>query len=258
MAFPQTQFDDPALKSALQRVWGGDAASPALRRRIEKSLDQQKWAEQSILRRWRAPLTGLAAAAVLAVVFSMSAVVATQNRDRTVPTWFADAVVAAHDRCVAEDLKNPEAHGRKIDFANRDEVRAVRSSLNRQIGYPVMVYSPGKDWKLDGARVCTVGNIPAAHLMFTRGKETLSIFSISAGALYNDRSVPDGVRYAQVDKGHGVAGFTYGGALHCVVGNSPEKSNKVELAAVTAVRDMMFASHPLSVAPDVGAVFSGK
>jgi hypothetical protein len=253
MAGPHPQFDDPAFKAALQRVWGGQTAPPQLRKRVEQAILKEKSSEQSVWRRWRGPLAGLAAAAVLAIGFGLSAVVVRQSSEKAVPAWFADAIVHQHDLCAALPAQGL-AHGAVYDPGNRDDIRAIRSALSSRLGYPVMVYSPGKDWKLDGARICAVGNIPAAHLMFTRGDESLSIFSISAGALYNDRSVPDGTHYAQVDDDHGLAGFVYGGALHCVVGHNPHKSDTVELAAVKVVRDTMFASHPLSIAPDVGAV----
>jgi hypothetical protein len=251
MSSSHPQFDDPALKSALQRVWGGDVASPQLRKRVENAILKEKWAEQSVWRRWRGPLVGLSAAAVVAIVFGLSAVMVNKTSERSVPTWFANALVNVHDEHATK-----HGPGTRYDPNNRDDVRSVRSNFSARLGYPVMVYSPGKDWKADDARICAVANIPAAHLMFKRGSETLSIFSISAGALYNDRSVPDGTRYSQIDQDHAVAGFVYGGALHLVVGRNPDKSDAVELAAVTSVRDMMISSHPLSIAPDVGVMMS--
>jgi len=99
----------------------------------------------------------------------------------------------------------------------------------------VLVAELGGDWQFQGATVSKISGVPAAHLLFKRGDETISIFSVSAGAFYMDNTRGDGTTYAQMDKGHPISGFVQGGAIHCLVGSS--KSGNISLKEVTALRD---------------------
>ncbi|HEY7090313.1 MAG TPA: hypothetical protein VH518_19610, partial [Tepidisphaeraceae bacterium] len=208
----ESQFEDPELKAALQRALGGESASSALRARVAAAIEAEQQKALRIRPAWVRPLAGLAAAAVLLIgfVFAYSLLF---SRDHTVPQWFAMAMVKTHDGSA-----HPSA-----DLAG-DDFSAIGTKLRSQLGYPILSAPLGNDWKFQGAELTDVGSTKAAHLVFTRGDQTVSIFSgIPVGVLYS-KEATEGMSYAQMENGHPVSGFVHAGAIHCLVGSSRDGS----------------------------------
>jgi len=214
------QFDDPALRKAIGRTLGGDTAPASLHSKVRSALDH----EDRITRRWRKPLYALATAAVLLIGFGVAFLLLRSN-DRPIPQFFAAAMVSAHD-----NYANTPANIKDSDL------QTIRQKLVAQVGHPVLVSMIGDGWIFQGADIAKINNIPAAHLLFRRGDESISIFSIDARALY-DSNVPDGTGYAQIQQGHPISGFVSGGAVHCLVG-SPN-CDELSLKELTRIRERL-------------------
>ena len=229
------QFDDPALKQAIRRAMSAtepSGAPPALRNRIEAMLRQEQALQDARLSHWRRPMMSmLAAAAVLAIGLGVAYYLL--GRDEKAPQFFADAMVVAHDRCAGMT-----DHHLLQGIASDADLATIRQALHSKVGHPVLVTELGDGWKFAGAGVCEISNVPAAHMLFTRGDETVSIFSVSAGAFYmnsDSSGSSEGKTYAQIDQNHEISGFVQGGAIHCLVGYS--KSGKLSLSEITKLRE---------------------
>jgi hypothetical protein len=110
----------------------------------------------------------------------------------------------------------------------------VRDALTRQEGVQVCAVTPGEGWQFKGAGLCRIENAPAAHLLFVRGAETISIFSLPAPATCHDSA------YSEMIAQHPVLGFTQQGALYCVVGSAP--GGALTLSALEPVAERMRSS----------------
>jgi hypothetical protein len=219
-------FDDPQLKAALRRALPRERASVALQSRIEQSLADLSGASL----RSGSSRRMLAAAAVLVIGIGLSVLFAVGSKEQPAPQWFADSMVATHDQSVALP-----GHRLPDDIGSTDPA-TIQQKLVEKVGHPVMVAMPGDGWQFASAGVSEVSRIPAAHLIFTRGDQTLSIFSVPAGALYQNGS--DGnLTYSQIDRNHEIAGFMYKNAVHCLV--AYDKSGKLTLADTIKLRDQL-------------------
>jgi hypothetical protein len=217
------QFDDPALKAALRRNLRNESAPPSLRSRVVSALNQhERFAYQTRFR-----IYSLATAAVLLIAVGIAYMIFFRSNDRPIPQFLASAMVSVNEQYAAHTLTP--------DITDPD-LRAIREKLRAQVGHPVLVAMLGDGWKFEGADVCKVSSIPAAHLLFTRGNESISIFSISALAFY-DSDVPDGTGYAQMQNGEPISGFLYGGAVHCLVAHTA--SGKLSLSELTRLREQL-------------------
>ncbi|WP_428938217.1 hypothetical protein [Fontivita pretiosa] len=239
----QTHFDDPALKAALRRALGGETAPPQLRERIAQALRAERAAGQTQptgqnLRRWRTPLYGLAAAAALllglGLVYSFF-----WNTDRSVPPYFATAMVEASRRSLGEDRARNAEHGIADPLAAipATDLAAARAKLLAELRHPVLVIDPGDGWTFQGASLSEVGGTRAARFVFTRGDATICVYSLSTGALGYRYKAKDGMTYAQTDGQYHISGFVRDGAVHCVVGSSG--SGNLTLRQVTALRNQI-------------------
>ena len=225
---PEPHFEDDSLKAAIQRALGSEQASEALRQRVAASL---RPTPRTV---WRLPLVWTAAAAVLVVGLGLAYVILMRSSDRPAPAWLANAMVEAHDRCAALPdhhlLKNADGS------TNQDDLAAIRKKMSADLAHPVAAEMLGDGWTFKGAGICTVSKVPAAHLLFARGDQTISIISVSAGAFYADTS-SGGASYAQVANGHPISGFVSGNAIHCLIGSS--KSGDLTLKEVTKLRERL-------------------
>lgn len=210
MEHDKPQFDDPALQSAVKRALGNETAPRQLRERVERALAGERARPVRLLR----PLAGVAAAAVLFIGFSVAYHMLWASREKPVAQWFAAAMVVSHDQCSAL----PDHHLIAPDAPN--DLGAVRERLKSQLNHALLVTSLGDGWTFAGAGVCNIGSAPAAHMLFKRGDQTISIFSIPVANLAYSESVPDGTSYSQIEQSHPVSGFIQNGAVHCLVGSS--------------------------------------
>jgi hypothetical protein len=218
-------FDDPALREALRRALGQETAPPALRQRIVAALAAER---RYVPAKFRRVAYGLAA--VLVIGFGLVYAFIFYHREQPAPQWFATAMVAAHDQWSGL----PEQH--LPQDLNSDNTVSLKQGLRQKLGFPVMVALPPGGWKFVGAGTCSIGSYPAAHLMFVRGDQTISVYSVAARALYKG-SESDGTTYAQTEQGHQIAGFQAQNSIHCIVGNS--KSGDLSLGDIIRLRDQL-------------------
>jgi hypothetical protein len=127
----------------------------------------------------------------------------------TIPVTFMLEMVHTHDNCakLADHHKIPG-----------DNPEGLRDKLS-QPGIPANTTNLGGEWKFKGAGLCDVGQQKAAHLLFVRADEFVSIFSLQPpeGCGYGSDS------YEEMVEKHPVAGFRRGEALYCVVGSSAKR-----------------------------------
>lgn len=223
------QFDDPVLRDVVRRAFAGETAPVSLRQRVVETLDTEQRAEQNPRRQWNR--LGLAAAAVLVIGVGLAYLVLLRNSEKPVPQWFAAAMVASHDQCAGRS-----DHHLLSGLTPANDVRAAGARLWRDLGYPVLAAELGDGWTFAGAGICQVSGHNAAHLLYTRGQDSISVFSIPAAVLYAGDAT-DGTEYSQVEQGHPVSGFIQGGAVHCLVGRSA--SGSLTLQEVKRLRDQV-------------------
>jgi hypothetical protein len=224
------QFEDPALKAAVCRCFASECASSALRERIARSLAAEHVAAEHPSAR---PATGamrinpasaepatlptllpgfaMAAAMVLAIgglAFILS------NSPRNVPAPFQVAAVARHDGC----CQAADHHMQPVPQAS---YAMMGKFLRQELNHPVLAADLTKDgWSFSGAAICPVGGVSAAHLLFRKGQESLSVFSLPASAV---SAMADGQVYeARTADGHTVVARSQDGAVYCLVGRGSQ------------------------------------
>jgi hypothetical protein len=242
MEEPQAQsFDDPALKAALRRALDSSGAPSALRDRIRAmaasegppeqpipsmrlaEVEKAEVADRPIPLFRRAWFMRFAAAAVLILgVGSLSYQIWQANRPPAyvaayvVPPSLYKGMTVAHDERLA---------GSATPSDTTSDLAAV-PALSQTIQRPVFAAKLTDDgWKFEGAAVRDVGPFAAAQLFFSKGKASISVFSLPAAAVPNAR---DDVTYDTVFNGHPIAGFVRQGGLFCIVGSSPDGSLTVD------------------------------
>jgi hypothetical protein len=245
MSVTDNEFDDPALREAVRRACVRETAPPELRRRIEGMMTAGGLAAAAASphvspaapaapsaskpaktppSRWRislgeSPYKTLAAAAIAIIAVSIAAI---QIRNSigpsksnvppaavTFPAAFAAELVRTH-----------------VNFAKYPDHQTIQGAtpttmtaeLTKLAGVPVAATELGDGWLFKGASTTTVSGTKAAHLLFARGNDLLSLFSMPAPPSYNQgASYP---YHATID-GHPMAGFVHNGAIYCLVGSSP-------------------------------------
>jgi hypothetical protein len=222
---PQAQFDDPDLKAILKRAVGAETAPPGLRHKVLAAIESERRLQQRVRSGWQRPLMGLAAAAVLLLGFGLTFTLLL-GKERAAPQWFAQAMVKTHDEYPGYAL--PQG-------VSGEDYPAISKALSDQLGYPVLAKPLGDGWTFQGARLCEVGPHKAAQLVYSKGDQTVSLFSVSTKALYYAEDTKDGLRYSQMEQGHAISGFVRGNAVHCLVASS--KSGQADLKAVKKLRD---------------------
>ena len=251
-----TPFDDPGLMAAVRRAWGSEQAPQALRARvlalrstgtegralapavigtIRPDTIRPSWWQRPGLR------YGLAAAAMVLLGFGIAYRLDDTpfGRDRiplgpggtevtfasTVPPAVAQGLLESHDRCA----KYPD-HNVYPDLS-RDDFVAVRQRLERRLGFPVLAgdveQALGRGgWRFKGAAVCNVWNLEAAHLVFVRDRQAISIFSLPPSSCRHTSGEPRECEDPNPD--HPVAVFVWSDGVHCVVGSSTDRSLSVD------------------------------
>jgi hypothetical protein len=229
------QFDDPGLRAAVRRAVGSESAPPSLRTKVagliapavDAVADGPRASHAAPRRRlvinsgvWR--LTGAAACVLLAVgyvayqvrmqFFPPSPYQAFRERANqpVIPASIVLDVLRRHDACA----KLPDHH-----LIPGDKPELLKETLTQSAGVTASATSLDAGWQFRGAGVCDVGATKAAHLLFARGDDTVSIFSMPATAECGGGW--PGCYRDTVEK-HPVAGFHRGGALYCIVGSDPK------------------------------------
>lgn len=219
------EFDDPALKAAIRRSFELERAPESLRAKVAAAMTAE---DRPVVRQSSRRQFAYALAAVLVVGLGIGAFVVSQRPEPAVPNWFADAMITTHDTC------KTLADHKLIPGIPADNPNALRQKLQETLGHAALVAKLDDGWVFKGAGICEINKVPAAHLMFAKGEETLSIFSVSAKLLYSTATTGDPV-YSQSRNGHDVAGFVHDGAIHCFVLQSPTR--KTGIKQIIAMRD---------------------
>ncbi|MEO6435604.1 MAG: hypothetical protein ABIP55_07560 [Tepidisphaeraceae bacterium] len=261
-----TEFDDPAFRAAVRRAAGAETAPARLRRRVSAAMTAAAAAAAGASTAastgaivtpptgragWLgpAPLKTLAIAAVtlVAVGFAVLQIMSYFGLEPgagsspaprgpvAFPQTFAAAVIMVHDNCA----KLPDHH-----VIPGVDPAALREPLSKLEGIPVFATSLGDSWQFRGASLCQVEGAKAAHLLFARGGEMVSIFSLPAPASCQKSS------YSMFVSGHPLAGFTRDGTLYCVVGSATSgKFTLEELEPVMATVLTSFGVEHCEVEP---------
>ncbi|MEA2736552.1 MAG: hypothetical protein QOE14_3003 [Humisphaera sp.] len=239
----ENEFDDPAFKAALRRTLGTEAAPASLRAQVTSLLAAEAGAGNGATepassdaaspsssrprRRGRLVIDRnfWRTAATAACVFLVLGWVALQIRNEffppspygngdggamtAIPASVVLDVVKTHDACA----KLPDHH-----LIPGNDPEALHDKLTAGAGVTASSVNLGGEWQFKGAGVCQVGDKRAAHLLFVRREEYVSIFSMLApeGCGYSADSYKD-----TVDQ-HPIAGFRHSDALYCVVGSASQ------------------------------------
>src|SRR5207253_1170513 len=94
-----------------------------------------------------------------------------------------------------------------------------------RIKEPVLAADIGDGWKFVGAAMCPVNGKPSAHLIYSRGGQWLSIFSIPASSC---EKVREGGFGGERINDHMIAGFARTGGVYCMVGSCPKKDLQLD------------------------------
>jgi hypothetical protein len=244
-----TSFDEPTLKGAIQRTWGAERAPDDLKARV-MALTGQNPEEQpadeasapvviASIRPsvWRHPWIryGLAAAAMVVVGFGLASRLDNRPRGSGVgtPVTMATALSAP----IAKGLV--DSHDRCSTFPNHDgypelspnNFEAIRRRLQDRLGFPVIA-GPIEEalgrggWRFRGAAICNVGDVQAAHLVFVRNGQAISVFSLPRSCCHSPGSESHECEDPNPD--HPTALFVWSDGLHCVVGSSEDRSLSVD------------------------------
>ncbi len=245
------QFDDPVLRGALKRAVGRQDVPPSLRRKVANVFAHagiepaHRPAASPARQLWRP----LAAAAVLLLAIGLAAYVYLPSLFSTepavaqaLPAKVIAGMVSQHDACA----KLPDHH--LLDGITGNDFARIAQALQAQLRRPVIAGDLGDGWVFRGAGVCKVANSPAGHLLFTRGQQSVSVYSMPPIAYASNKS---GGNYELVKDGHPIAGFTTRAGLFCVVGYDPQ--NALTLEEVTALRDAVRPTLTAMAQPPAGA-----
>lgn len=235
-------FEDPGLKAAIRRTWGKETAPPALRARIAAAGAIRPRTAAPFVWRFRQPLFGLAAAAMVVVAVTLVFRPWQQRRfdsssppSNSLPTAFgvpaslANDLVARHDFCSGE----PDHHG-----IPSDDFDEIRRELHEALGFPILSGSmPG--WDFHGASLCLVGKTKSGHLLFARKDgQFISLFSLPPQVVDAQGDEQGRIGdYSQMAERHPLAGFHTMAGTYFVVGSSPDGS--LTLDDVRSMRDRL-------------------
>lgn len=163
----------------------------------------------------RSPLFRLAVAAVLLIGFgALGYRIWQMNQGPTYTPMLSQAIYKAM----------VDTHVSRGAQTTPDQVTtlAAAGDLSKSIDRPVFVADLTRDgWTFHGAGVRNVGEHQAAQLYFTKGTQSISVFSLPASAT---KGAHDDQDYDKDFNGSPIAGFVHGKGLYCIVGSSPDDS----------------------------------
>lgn len=222
------QFEDPVLQTAVKRLYAQERAPAALRERIAATMAGTAGETSMRLDRrpsgWISLFTqpyGLALAASLAVVAIAGAYMAWLR-----PVSASDigqttlaAMVQTHDRCC-------EHADHFMAGIPKDGCRSAGEAIQRQLRETVLAANLVTDgWEYRGAGICPVGEVRSAHLVYARGEQRLSVFSLPASLCSEAK---EGNICVKEVNGHVIAGLVRTGGVYSMVGHCPKNSLKAE------------------------------
>ncbi len=232
-------FEDPALKLALKRAVPVLKTPEHLRDRIRLALKEGD--ETPILpmvvggnhafavpnglssgtmrinpqtmsaNGWSTMLPGLAIAASMLVTIGLTAFFLSGSA-QAMPKVFEAAAIARHEHCCGA----PDHHLPVIRTASYPEIGRY---LKQELHHPVLAADLSHEgWQFSGASICPIAGIDTAHLLFRKGTETLSVFSLPTSAIPS--LTQHQTYHGTTEDGHSVIVRAEDGALYCLVGHS--------------------------------------
>jgi hypothetical protein len=219
-ASPENDFDDPQLKDAVRRCWACDCAPENLQKQVARLLADSKEhpagtdARSLGKMRWAVWPVALAAGLMLAAgLFHQF-----ENRPASIALPPALPVALEHDLIHRHDLCSRLPDHQHLKVPKNDDT-AITAALHTKLKRAVLVFHPrDPQWQFRGAAICPVGTTPAGHLVFVKGNEALSIFSLPKSLVPN---ATDGEQFAADVDQHCIVGFIKDGALFCAVSSGP-------------------------------------
>lgn len=212
-------FEDPTLKAALRRHYRCDECCPAhVRDNIAMLFGEMKSPPTTSMRPgvhwWRSHGPSLAIAASMLVAIGVVTLTLSHSA-HAVPTRLQTAACFRHDSCSSLHIKHVTP---QVPQSFADVGQFLRTKLN----HPVLAANFTKEqWHFRGAAICPVDGINAAHLLFDKGNQTLSVFSLPAAsfpALKNKQT------YEGSYEGHTVVARREDSAVYCLVCKDPSGS----------------------------------
>jgi hypothetical protein len=222
-----SNFEDPALRSAIRRAWSAQTAPPELHRQLAQitAAGQSRW--------YRHPIFRLAIAAVVLISVGLLTVRFGSHPSaapvaRSLPINLADNLIIRHDAC----SRMPDHH---MPGLPRNDLTAIAVMLRSRLGYRVMSGEPSAaNWQFAGASICPVGDCAGAHLIFKQADQDISVFSLPISV---DPAAIDKGDFTMVEDGHPIVAFATKDAFYAVVGSSTD--NSLSLATVSAMCDRL-------------------
>jgi hypothetical protein len=194
------EFDDPALKSALKGIYGGQTAPESLRRLIIAQAAARDPGRGMAWFAWRI-------AAVLLIVIGALALVFYDRFNPAFPGEVITALVEEHDK--------PRQPQQTLDWetACTDLVAKVQNTV-----WAAKLHADG--WDFQGADVCRINGKQVAHLFFSKGRQKLSVYSLPHSACPKSRKW--GTCAIKVDDRHVLVGVVDSQGVFCLVGHCPK------------------------------------
>ena len=218
MGSPLDQFEAPELKMAVKRLYAAERAPAGLGQRVESILRTEQAAPRP-MRIYRAVLWQQAAAALILVGLTGLIVRANYERKHPVGNQTLLAMVRTHDYCCRNGNRHQWANIPQNDFV------LMGQTMASTIKEPVLAADIGDGWSFVGAAMCPVDGKTSAHLVYSRGGQFLSIFSIPASSC---QKVRDGGFGSEEINNHMIAGFAHTGGVYCMVGSCPQKNLQLD------------------------------
>jgi len=227
-------MDEAELKASLNRSIGAEKAPGSLHRRVVVALDRAESGDFDDLPaptspHWtifRNPVVALALAAMLVIAIGLAAMQQLGSQSKpiamTLPHQYAQAMADAAEFGVKQFATESAPQIAASDLSN------IGQKLRNELNCPVLAPDLGDGWIARGAQVTSVYNIPTAQVIYTRGTQTISVFSVSVKRLY---SPPEGATYEMLVNGHALAGFVKHRTLHCVVADSSTSPAEAKMLA---------------------------
>ena len=258
------EFNEPELKAAVKRAWESQSAPPGLRFRVNSAVAGSQSPEidtaapnrlevkssvrarsggafgfgflQYFSMRDFAVAAGLLlfVAAFLLNDWRMSSQTAAVTH---LPDATAAAFVTTHDGC----CKVNDHHFVPPQFAH--DMSATGQWLSEKAHVPVLAVGLEGGWRYCGAGPCPVAGNRSGHLLFKRGDQQLSLFSIPASELNVDPA--DHLYPVETLHDHQLAAFTRNGGLYCIVAHDPE--HEFGLDQIESLRDSLVKDFPSDV-----------
>ena len=247
MSAELTEFDDPQLKAAIQRVRGGHAARPELVDRVKQGL-AAAMAEGGRappaplpIRPAAAPGRGwaigrrLAIAASILVAFGLGMVFQQVRHEAHEREEYVEANHDLFREMVAAHTGADAAMANVQPLPAGESPASLRDQAVAKLGrFVPLADLAAQGWSLQSAALRQFHASPAASFVFSRGGRKITLLSLPSNLYAFAR---EGQTYETTMDGHPISGFIAKGGVHCVIGDA-----STPLSDVTAISEQLRTS----------------